>query len=476
MFNLINMERKGNDWLGYFLGPNTDDFLKSYIDRHDLSNVIKTWCENPSKRYNDIEITENQRRQFKRLQKLGTANRVTETVSDLDIGKNNLPGAENYFWVFTPERTNIEILMGDQEEKDTIGILLKDIDPRSIRDPGFARRILTVRNRIYSLRGLTKEQAEQIDAFSRTIYLMAQKGVDETGKRVDPSEIVPLFEGYLREIGIGTSRGGEVYKPSKHPGKRTGAQIRKEMDDFESLWENRRLEDIRKKELEEQIETDRQKEIQRQKELVAQLELDRAQMVEKRKAEAAKRPYLEKIKKVAAEKPEVEKPRIKKPSESSVLLRKLLPGLVEERRASERLQIQVEEDEIIGLDTVQNYSEQSIPLPSDIYKKFADRYHTTPEIFRKIYEKKMRRYVGASKDKARVLQSQAFYEIAKKMANTDVNKQFNEQELSETIVLLNGKKIAPKSARKNIDPLVKIGLVKLSADLYSINKKFLEED
>jgi hypothetical protein len=362
-------------------------------------------------------------------------------------------GARDYFWVFTPENIDLKPLEITYDYINPLQPVLDSLNERKIPER-YALRIKLVKDRIHSIGDLTNEQMKELKDLAKAVFGLAQTGVDGNGKPIDTNYILPFFKSGLEVIGINLKKEELVlvYDPGTLPKPMTLEELEQKMaPPFPPVEIKKPVPVIIPEEKVEVIEE------------------------EPPKKEIRTTPLRRKVER------KVYKERKKKPPKESLVskvLETMLPGLLR----SEPTYSQKIQTGDLGRGTVKQL-EQSIteidlqavvPLPSYLYPKYARRFNTTEERVKEVYEKKMRDYVSSSKHHASILGSQNFYQITKILP--ECKEPFNEEELSQMILLSSGKIIPPKNIRENIKPLVRIGLVEFNDQRYKINEKFLEEN
>jgi len=444
------------------------DRLEMYVEEHELAKILYIFHENPEKKYRETKLKESKRRKLRTLRRIG----IVDYVAEPEIAsseKNEIKietGLQDYFWIFTPKKINLKPLKESFEYVNPCKILAESLHEHEIPDINFRLRMMVIKGKISRLGDLTYAEMEKLEDLAESVFAMASTGFNEKGEDVEPKDIVPFFDACLENI-IGNVRKEKyVYNPLEPPKPVTADSLLKELEELENKMATKiaELPPIKIKKPAPMI--------------VPRQEVLRKEPLEKKVRKPPKRHVVKKPrikeeksrpKKRVVKRVEV---RPKKAYPQSKLLDNLFSRLSEVQQPSERIQIES------GIGNIKPVEEgislkAAVPLPSYLYEKFAGLYGTNLEEFKEVYEKRMNVYVGDKKSHARILESYQFYQIAKLISEGEGDRQLNEEEISEMLMRLDGKKISIGSVRKHIKPLVKIGLVKLNDGLYTRNEKFL---
>jgi len=181
------------------LERNDIDKLVVYIGIHKLDGTFYLFLNSPDKKRRESQLEESIKEDLRKLRRIGIVDYIPDTKVVFSGSKRNRikPGVQDYFWVFTPEKLNLEPLIDSYEYIDPIQPLLDELDEAAISDPLSALRIKMIKGMISGLGDLTTGQHEKIKTLATTVYTMALKGGE-----VEPSELIPYFKAGLEKIGI----------------------------------------------------------------------------------------------------------------------------------------------------------------------------------------------------------------------------------------------------------------------------------
>jgi hypothetical protein len=464
------------------------ELLKPYVNKYDLGPLIGRYCDKPTLKFKETDLSEPERQKLRLLRAIG----VTDFVVERSIYSKKRPDIQDYTWIFTPKNIDLKPLKTNLGYVNPLKPMMDKIDSTHTKDPTFGLRLMSVKGMLASIRDITKGQDEELKSLVEAVITLVQTHRDGDGNPIQPNYIIPFFNAGLETIGINLNN-----KVNNNEGVRSvysprGGVLPKPMT-LEELEKSMAARNATLPETKKSVQEIIPKEAVTKQGDMGEETIEEALRPTKHTVERirAKRHVEEtKIERPNIERTKVERPRIhrekkvKPPEETlaSQVLKTMLPGLAGSGSSYQRLKIEEEKVEGLGEVTAKQLEKsitdidlQSIvPLPVYLYTEYAAIFKTTANQFKEIYERRMKEYVGNSKWHASILESDHFYRTAKVLPKLFDKEAFNEQELSQLISTTEGRDISIKNIRKSIQPFVQIELVTCSEEKYSINKIFLK--
>jgi hypothetical protein len=454
------------------LGKRELGTLETYVKQHDLMSLLQLYLEDPEFRYKESALEETEKRKLRLLRRIGAVDYVVDTESVKG-------GLQDYIWVF---KRNVYLapLKKTFEYVNPLKPLLDRIDVAYIPDSRFNLRLRSIMGTVASLGDITKKQRKELKDLIKAVITLAKTGKDAYGKPIGPEYIRPFFYVGLGTIGINNKVGetGEVrlvYNPSVLPKPMTLEELK------ESMARRNAPPAEAKKTAQEIVLGATVTTESMSEETIGEVLRPSKRATERIINRHHEEPKVERPK---AEKPKTHRERKVKPLKetlASQVLKEMLPGLLSSQ--PNELKIQTERVETLNRHTVSKLEQritevdiqEIIALPPYVYTEYASVYETTVKDFSETYEKRLKDYVGGSKYRMSLLESENFYRIAKTLPKMFDKESFGESELSQLVLSTYGIDLSAKVITKNISPLVKVGLVARDRNGYKLNKNFLEK-
>lgn len=467
--------------------------MRVYITGNNALETFLDLGNNPlDKKYWDHELTGGQKQQFRVLEGIGV---VEFEVDTNDVSKD---GVQKYYWK-RKEKLDLKQLDINPVYVNPINKILDVINENEIPDMLLRVRAGYVKGIISSLGYLTKGQRTQLEGFIKSFFEMLKNGKDTQGNYIEATGVRTLFLNGLRNIGIDPERengvkesGGEriVYRPSEPSKPITAESLREKSERNEREMARRNVPTIAVKNPQPVTES---KKISAtigkivDEESLTDILTARVTRGHSTEEKIVKHPYERKIVKPTPPKSKVErhiyrekKIRPKEETLTSKVLETMFPGLLIESTHEKN---ETTEGTVLDLELIKKQLDRRIteidiqtivPLPPDLYTRWATRLRTTENGFKEHYEVRMAAYVDNLKTRADILDSEPFYRITKVLP--DITEASTPEELSKSILEKEGRVVTPRTIKEKIKPLINIGLVKWDGERYIINENFLEEN